>query len=528
MASGGDGSFNPPKKKGGFLTPKLLRKRDSSSTKDKDNRKEERQDPSNLPASLVNQVNDCGKHTDDCKAELHCANERLASSSEDLASGLSRNSAKRKSKTLTLKRKKVSDSSKAGGKQSTRFWAFHLKKRFPNSLKKKEHEAFDPAPFVESRSCVCTSYKRTEDAQHHGLMFPGSGANILGASASPIQPNSTRTARLALGAGPGPTGVRRFNPQLYQLVPAPPQTTAIIDMGRSSLDDFPTEDIDELMIAQRARDMELGIEISPSHLAYPHLHYSSSVSSSSSSSGSSGASEQVSNNLSVTFQNQCVVTTTMLYPGSSRDGFAHDSFHAPEREAEYGEFGTLSTSGTVGSYIPRTVHTQVDYIHCLVPDLKEITKCSFYWGVIDRYEAERLLENRPEGTFLLRDSAQEEFLFSVSFRRYGRSLHARIEQWNHKFSFDSHDPGVFASDTVCGLIEHYKDPSCCMFFEPMLTIPLNRTFPFSLQHLCRTVICNATTYDGLNFLPLPKSLRDYLKYYHYKQKVRVRRFEVNN
>lgn len=49
------------------------------------------------------------------------------------------------------------------------------------------------------------------------------------------------------------------------------------------------------------------------------------------------------------------------------------------------------------------------------------------------------------GTFLLRDSAQEEFLFSVSFRKYGRSLHARIEQFNHKFSFDCHDPGVFTS-----------------------------------------------------------------------------------
>jgi len=104
------------------------------------------------------------------------------------------------------------------------------------------------------------------------------------------------------------------------------------------------------------------------------------------------------------------------------------------------------------------IHSQVDYIHCLVPDLQKITSCCFYWGKMDRYEAERLLEGKPEGiyrlsnfyhlccininliiyvffkgTFLLRDSAQEEFLFSVSFRKYGRSLHARIEQFNHKF-----------------------------------------------------------------------------------------------
>jgi suppressor of cytokine signaling 5 len=72
-----------------------------------------------------------------------------------------------------------------------------------------------------------------------------------------------------------------------------------------------------------------------------------------------------------------------------------------------------------------------------VPDLAQITACSFYWGKMDRcvaqlttdstdnadnvdngrYEAEALLEGRPEGSFLLRDSAQDEFLFSVSFRR---------------------------------------------------------------------------------------------------------------
>ncbi|KAL0808725.1 hypothetical protein ABMA28_013154 [Loxostege sticticalis] len=171
------------------------------------------------------------------------------------------------------------------------------------------------------------------------------------------------------------------------------------------------------------------------------------------------------------------------------------------------------------------VHTQVDYIHCLVPDLQQITACSFYWGKMDRYEAERLLDNKPEGTFLLRDSAQEEHLFSVSFRKYGRSLHARIEHYQHRFSFDSHDPAVFAAPTVTGLIEHYKDPACVMFFEPMLTAPLPRAEPFSLQQLARAVIVSHTTYDGVEKLPLPLRLRAYLKEYHYRLRVRVRRLE---
>ena len=64
-----------------------------------------------------------------------------------------------------------------------------------------------------------------------------------------------------------------------------------------------------------------------------------------------------------------------------------------------------------------TLVSQVDYVHHLVPCLAQITACSFYWGKMDRYEAESLLEGRVEGSFLLRDSAQEEYLYSVSFRR---------------------------------------------------------------------------------------------------------------
>ncbi|XP_074498489.1 suppressor of cytokine signaling 9 [Sebastes fasciatus] len=172
------------------------------------------------------------------------------------------------------------------------------------------------------------------------------------------------------------------------------------------------------------------------------------------------------------------------------------------------------------------IHTQIDYIHCLVPDLLQITNLPCYWGVMDRYEAETLLEGRPEGTFLLRDSAQEDYLFSVSFRRYGRSLHARIEQWNHNFSFDVHDPSVFHAPTVTGLLEHYKDPNSCMFFEPLLSNPIHRTQPFTLQHVCRAVISSCTTYDGINMLPIPNTLKKHLKEYHYKQRVRVRRMDT--
>lgn len=155
-----------------------------------------------------------------------------------------------------------------------------------------------------------------------------------------------------------------------------------------------------------------------------------------------------------------------------------------------------------------------DYV--LVPDLLQISNSPCYWGVLNRFEAEELLEGKPEGTFLLRDSAQDEYLFSVSFRRYSRSLHARIEQNDKRFSFDVHDPCVYQDSSVTGLLRHYSDPATCLFFEPLLSSPLSRTFPFSLQHLCRTLICSCTTYQGVDSLPLPPQLRDYLRQYHIK------------
>ena len=184
-----------------------------------------------------------------------------------------------------------------------------------------------------------------------------------------------------------------------------------------------------------------------------------------------------------------------------------------------------ATAAAIGG-VPRPIHTQVDYVHHLVPRLADVAALPCYWGVMDRYAAESRLAGRPDGAFLLRDSAQPDYLYSVSFRRYDRSLHARIEQWQHRFSFDSHDRGVYSATSVNALLDHYKDPGCCLFFEPMLTAPLARTFAFSLQHLCRAVICDRTSYDGVDRLPLPPALCAYLKYYHYKQMVRVR--HLNN
>ncbi|KAL6742956.1 hypothetical protein Aduo_016047 [Ancylostoma duodenale] len=181
---------------------------------------------------------------------------------------------------------------------------------------------------------------------------------------------------------------------------------------------------------------------------------------------------------------------------------------------------TISRRALLNDESP-TVHRIVEYSHHLVPDIDRILSSSYYWGVMDRFQAEQLLEGKPEGTFLLRDSAQTDYLFSVSFRRYQRTLHARIEQGNHRFSFDIHDQSVYSAPTVSQLIEKYKDPARCLFFEPQLTHPLYRGHVFTLQELCRGVIVSRTTYIGVSSLQLPPKLKQYIRQYHYTVPVRT-------
>jgi len=445
--------------------------------------------------ALSKSVDDVYSNSDESPQHSHARRKSLDLSSER-SSPLPFHLVRTQSRTLTFRRKKTDKGKEK--KQRSKFWTLRLKKPLPGRLRKgKDHGLPEAHPSMDDGSCVCTGYRRTEDhVLGPGIVFRAQG------SAPGQNPRVISIPGSNLGS---------VFPDLLQYVPAPPGQP--LDLTLFNANEYPTEDIDALLIAQRAHDIEQGIEISPNQLSHspeshdwPASHVTDSDSDLS---------------LASSLHTQCAISDHTQPAESASLGPAMAAA-APDPDEE--SYASASTSTS----LPRTIHTQVDYIHCLVPDLLQIASCGFYWGVMDRYEAERLLENKPEGTFLLRDSAQEEFLFSVSFRRYGRSLHARIEQWNHKFSFDSHDPGVYSSDSVCGLMEHYKDPSCCMFFEPMLTLPLHRTFPFSLQHLCRSVIGSNITYDGINFLPLPKSLRQYIKYYHYKQKVRVRRFECSH
>ncbi|KAM9323926.1 suppressor of cytokine signaling 4-like [Gastrophryne carolinensis] len=184
----------------------------------------------------------------------------------------------------------------------------------------------------------------------------------------------------------------------------------------------------------------------------------------------------------------------------------HPRVMSPPASGQYGEKEEVQDS----------FYTSITFCHRSSPieDLWKVTRLPCYWGDLDKHQAELLLQGQPNGTFLLRNSSQEGCAFAVTFRRRGRTRHARVQYRDRYFSFPW---GSFHSSTIAHLLEHYNDPKCCTFFEPLLAFPLSRPTALTLQELCRATVNSAIAYETISQLPLPRAMKEYLLDYHYKE-----------
>lgn len=157
-------------------------------------------------------------------------------------------------------------------------------------------------------------------------------------------------------------------------------------------------------------------------------------------------------------------------------------------------------------------------------NIEKVKEYGWYWGPISSEGAEKILSNEADGSFIVRDSSDDHYIFSLTFKLNGCVRHVRIEQDQGTFSFGS--CAKFKSRTIMEFIENAVEHSRSgryLFFlhrrpehGPMrvqLTNPVSRFKHIqSLQHLCRFVILKAVVRkDLIDTLPLPRRLIDYLK-----------------
>lgn len=190
-------------------------------------------------------------------------------------------------------------------------------------------------------------------------------------------------------------------------------------------------------------------------------------------------------------------------------------------EEEWNDCGGNQTYDENGTDV--CARRKLDY----AASIEKVKDCGWYWGPISSEMAEKLLANEPDGSFVVRDSSDEHYIFSLTFKLNGLVRHVRIEHDHGNFSFGCQQK--FRSNTIVDFIEnavaHSRSGRYLFFLHrrpilgPMQVQLLHPVSRFkqvqSLQHLCRFIILKSVRRDLISTLPLPRRMKDYLNTPHY-------------
>lgn len=122
----------------------------------------------------------------------------------------------------------------------------------------------------------------------------------------------------------------------------------------------------------------------------------------------------------------------------------------------------------------------------------QLERASFYWGPLTVKEAHDMLRDAPVGRFLIRDSQQNNYLFTLSYRAEAEPLSVRIKYKDSKW-FLTGSRRLF--DSLFALLDHYASPN------GILTAPYRHRAPM-LQEVCRARVLELVDKELVPRLPI--------------------------
>ena len=155
----------------------------------------------------------------------------------------------------------------------------------------------------------------------------------------------------------------------------------------------------------------------------------------------------------------------------------------------------------------------------LAGELSKLPRQPWYWGPMSQDEAEGKLDDADDGSFLVRDSSDDRYLLTLSFKSNGRTLHTRIEHRNGLFSLNDSEGHASVIELIenavkesqGGVFGYMNDSTGIQNFPARLTQWVSRYSEVkSLQYLCRFVIRETYPRHHIRHLPLPKKINEYI------------------
>ena len=172
--------------------------------------------------------------------------------------------------------------------------------------------------------------------------------------------------------------------------------------------------------------------------------------------------------------------------------------------------------------------TGEDDERCLEKNKNALQECGYYWEKLTWQDAISLLQSCAVGTFIIRDSADRHYRYTLSVQTDKGPTSVRIDYNRGKFRLDCENnmkSSLPEFSSVISLIEHYVrvsksgnrhvwvDAEGKVYSPIIVRLPLWRSTP-SLKHLCRLSI-NLNLPRSYTSDHLPSNLTRYLDQYSF-------------